>query len=153
MGFISPTDNLFLQLTFEGCQRLYETKITKKEPITFDMLDLSQIQDLSYKIRWKKFQYSRFEIFSNMFISAFAGFLYIEELLDVKLKKHIKIQDSHLEMIITKSKSDHHTERHVVYISRIQQQSSRGVLQKRSATLLKKRLWHRCFAVNFAKFT
>ena len=25
-------------------------------------------------------------------------------------------------------------------------------LQARSATLLKKRLWHRCFPVNFAKF-
>ena len=33
-------------------------------------------------------------------------------------------------------------------------QSPKGVLWKRcSATLLKKRLWHRCFPVNFAKFT
>ena len=39
-----------------------------------------------------------------------------------------------------------------------QKQSSRGVLQKRCfwglrpATSLKKRLWHRCFPVNFVKF-
>ena len=32
------------------------------------------------------------------------------------------------------------------------EQSSGGVLQKRCSTLLKKRPWHRCFAVNFAKF-
>ena len=41
MGFISSIDNLFLQLTFEVCHRLCETKITKKEPITLDMLELS----------------------------------------------------------------------------------------------------------------
>ena len=48
----------------------------------------------------------------------FAGFLRIDELLDVKLK-HIKLQKSHLEILITKSKSDQHREGHVVYISRI----------------------------------
>ena len=29
---------------------------------------------------------------------------------------------------------------------------TRGVLWKRPATLLKRRLWHRCFLVNFVKF-
>ena len=48
----------------------------------------------------------------------FAGFLRIDELLDVKLK-HIKIKESHLEIIIPKSKTDQHREGHVVYISRI----------------------------------
>ena len=48
----------------------------------------------------------------------FAGFLRIDELLDVKLK-HIKIQESHLEIVIPKSKTDQHREGHVVYISRI----------------------------------
>ena len=32
------------------------------------------------------------------------------------------------------------------------QKQSPGVLQKRPVTLLKKKLWHRCFPVNFAKF-
>ena len=48
----------------------------------------------------------------------FAGFLRIDELLDVKLK-HIKIKESHLEIIIPKSKTDQHREGHVVYISTI----------------------------------
>ena len=45
----------------------------------------------------------------------FAGFLRIDKLLDVKLK-HIKIQESHLEIVIPKSQTDQHSERHVVYI-------------------------------------
>ena len=48
------------------------------------------------------------------------GFLRIDKLLDVKLK-HIKIQESHLEIVIPKSKADQHQEGHVVYISRIKQ--------------------------------
>ena len=47
----------------------------------------------------------------------FAGLLRIEKLLDVKLK-HIKIQESHLEILISKSKADQHREG-IVYISRI----------------------------------
>ena len=47
----------------------------------------------------------------------FAGLLCVEELLDVKLK-HIKIQESHLEVLISKSKADQHREGHA-YISTI----------------------------------
>ena len=47
----------------------------------------------------------------------FAGFLRVQELLDVKLK-HIKIQKSNLEILILKSKIDQYRKRHVVYISR-----------------------------------
>ena len=38
MGFKSPTENPFVQLAFEGCQRLCESETTKKEPITSDMI-------------------------------------------------------------------------------------------------------------------
>ena len=48
----------------------------------------------------------------------FAGFLRIEELLEVKLK-HIKTQESHLENFIPKSKADQHRAGYVAYISRI----------------------------------
>ena len=48
----------------------------------------------------------------------FAGFLSIDDLLDVKLK-HIKLQESHLEILIPRSKTDQHREGHVVYFSRI----------------------------------
>ena len=112
MEFNSPTDNPFLQLAFEGCQRLCETEIPKKEALTSDMIKTlvtkyggnnSTIPDL------------RFLLTSLL---GFAGFLRVDELLDVKLK-HIKIPESHLEIAIPKSKTDQHREGHVVYISRI----------------------------------
>ena len=48
----------------------------------------------------------------------FTGFLCIEELLDVKLRD-IKLQESHLEILIPNSKTDQHGGGDVVYISRI----------------------------------
>ena len=48
----------------------------------------------------------------------FVWFLRVEELPDAKLK-HKKIEENHIEVIITKSKIDQHAERHAVYISRI----------------------------------
>ena len=48
----------------------------------------------------------------------FTGFLRIKGLFGIKLK-HIKLQDSHLEVLIPKSKTDQHREGHDVYISRI----------------------------------
>ena len=38
MWFNSPTDNRFVQLAFEGCQRLCEAETTKKEPITSNVI-------------------------------------------------------------------------------------------------------------------
>ena len=38
MEINSPTENPFVQLAFEGCQRLCETQATKKESITSDMI-------------------------------------------------------------------------------------------------------------------
>ena len=48
----------------------------------------------------------------------FFGFLRIEELLSIKIK-HLRINESHLEILVPKSKTDQHREGHVVYISRI----------------------------------
>ena len=47
----------------------------------------------------------------------FAGFLLIEELLDAKLK-HVKLQDSQLEILIPKSKADQNRDRPFLYLSR-----------------------------------
>ena len=41
MGFDSSTDNPFVQLAFEECQRLCQSEISKKEPITSEMIVLS----------------------------------------------------------------------------------------------------------------
>ena len=38
MGFDSPKDNPLVQLAFEGCQRLYQSEITKKECIKCKMI-------------------------------------------------------------------------------------------------------------------
>ena len=48
----------------------------------------------------------------------FAGFLRTKKLLEVKLQ-HIKLQESHLEILIQKFKKDQHSEVHVIYIFRI----------------------------------
>ena len=56
-------------------------------------------------------------IFLLTCLLVFAELLCVEELLDVKLK-HIKIQESHLEILISRSKADQHREGHV-YISTI----------------------------------
>ena len=112
MKFNSLTGNSFVQLAFKGCQRLCQTEGTKKEPITFDMINTlltkyggksSTIPDLRFLLTC---------------LLGFAGILRIDELLNVKLK-HTKLQESHLEIVIPKSKTDQHRERHVVYISRI----------------------------------
>ena len=111
MGFNSPTNNPF-QLAFEGCQRLCETETTKTEPITFDM-----IKTLVTKYGGKNSTIPDL-IFLLTCLLGFAGFSRIDELLDVKLK-HIKLQESHLEILIPKSKTDQHREGRVIYISRI----------------------------------
>ena len=67
MGFNSPADNPFAQLS----KRLCETETTKKERITS-----STDEGLSYEIRWRKFQYSGFYIFINMFVSVRRTFTY-----------------------------------------------------------------------------
>ena len=48
----------------------------------------------------------------------FSGFLRIEGLLSIKIK-HLRINESHLEILVPKSKTDQHREGHIVYISRI----------------------------------
>ena len=112
MGFNFLSDDPFVQLAFEGCQWSCETETAKKEPITSDMIKVlvtkyggesSAIPDLRFLLKS---------------LLGFAGFLRVDELLYVKLKR-IKIQESHLEIVIPKPKTDQHREGHVVYISRI----------------------------------
>ena len=48
----------------------------------------------------------------------FSGFLRIDELLSIKIK-HLRINESHLEILVPKSKTDQHREGNIVYISRV----------------------------------
>ena len=113
MGFNTPTDNSFVQLAFERCQRLCGTETTKKEPITSNMIKAlgTKYDGKNSSIPGLRFLLTR--------LLGFAEFLRIEQLLDVKLK-HIK-KENYLEIFIPKSKTVQHRESHVVYISRIVQ--------------------------------
>ena len=85
MGFNSPTVNPFVQLAFEGCQKLCETETTKKEPITSDM-----IKTLVTKYGGKNSTIPDLRFLLTSLLG-FEGFLRIDELLDIKLK-HMKLQ-------------------------------------------------------------
>jgi len=111
-GFESPTDNPFCQLAFEGCQRLIVTETKKKEPMTTEILKelFSVYGNPSSSLIDKRFLITC--------LLGFAGFFRISELLEVKMK-HIRIMDSHMEITVSKSKTDQHREGHIVFISRI----------------------------------
>ena len=53
----------------------------------------------------------------------FPGFLRIDELLSVKTK-HLKINESHLEILVLKSKIDKRREEPIAYISRVSSRNS-----------------------------
>ena len=79
-------------------------------PITSDM---AKALVTKYSEKYSKISDLRFFLTCLL---GLAGFLRIEELLNIKLK-HINIQESHLEILIPKLKKEHHREGHVVYIS------------------------------------
>ena len=109
MGFDFPTDNPFVQLTFEGCQRLRQSETTKKEPITSQM-----IKSFVNKFGGKNTSLPDLRFLLTCLLG-FSGFLRIEELLSIKIK-HLRINESHLEILVPKSKTDQHREGHIVYI-------------------------------------
>ena len=114
-GIPSPTSIPFVQLAFEGCQRLCqnEKKGPKdpKDPISTDLLKLffekligtNNLKDLR---------------FLNLCFLGFAGFFRIEELLLTQIK-NVKILDTHVEIFLEKSKCDQHRDGEIVYISKI----------------------------------
>ena len=115
MGFISPTNNPFVQLAFEGCQHLCQSETTKEGPITFEM-----IKSLVNNIEGKDASLPDLRFLPTC-LSGFSGFLRIYELLSIKIK-HLRINESHLEIMVPKSKTDQHREGHIFYISRVSSQ-------------------------------
>ena len=112
MKFDSPTNNPFVQLALEGWQRLCQLETTKEELITSEM-----IKSLFNKFGRKNASLPelRFLLTSSSF---FSGFLRIGELLSLKIK-YLRINESHLEILVLKSKIDPQRKRHIVYISRL----------------------------------
>ena len=107
-----PTDNPFVQLVFEGCQCLCQSEATKKEPITSEM-----IQSLVNKSGGKNASLPDLRFLLTCLLG-FSGFLRKEELLSIKIK-YLRISESHLEILVPKSKTDQHRKGHIAYISRI----------------------------------
>lgn len=90
MKFDSSTDYPFVKPASEGCQLLCQSETIKKEPIISEM-----IRSLVNKFRGKKASLLdlRFLITNSL---DFSGFLPIEKLLSIKIKKikRITIQNS-----------------------------------------------------------
>ena len=110
MEINSPTDNPFVPLAFEECQRLCETETTKKELVTSD-----KVKALITKYGGKNYNISDLKFLLTTLLG-FAGLLCMEELLDIKLK-HKNTRES-LISLNPKIKADQNREGHVVYISR-----------------------------------
>ena len=109
MGYSSPTESSFVQLAFEGCQRLSKKDPVKKESRTSDM-----IKNLVH--RHERDNATIFDMrFVLICLLGFFKIFRIEELLQIKIK-HVQIKESHLEVLVPKSKTDKHRKGHKVYI-------------------------------------
>ena len=91
-----------MSLAIEGCQHLCQSETTKKEPVTSEMIK-------SLIRKFKGFRYMSV---------GFSVFLRMDELLSIKIK-HPKVNKSHLENLVPKSKIDQHRKGYIVYISRV----------------------------------
>ena len=107
IGFDSPNSNFFVQLEFAWCQCLCQSETNKKEPIISEMINF-----LVKKLGGKKFRITRSTIFAYMFV----GFFIIFTDRRITFSKYLKISESHLEILVPKSKTNQR-EGHIVYIS------------------------------------
>lgn len=114
-GLSPPTENPFLKFVFQGCQRLAHTKpVQKKDPISAEM-----IKELVDAYRPKNdIPCFRFLL---IIMFGFTGFLRIDETLEIQLK-HLSFEETHLKILIEKSKTDQLHEGNILYISRLQSQ-------------------------------
>ena len=112
MAFDSPTENPLMQLAFEGYKRLCQSETTKKEPITSEI-----IKSLVNKFGGKNASLPDLRFLLTCLLG-FSGYLRIGELLSIKMK-HLRINESHLEILVQHSKTDQPREGHIVYISRV----------------------------------
>ena len=111
VGMVSPTDSDIVQLTYQGCLRSCNREKCRKEPISVEVIK-KFVND--YKGKDHCLMRQRFMI---LCLLSFAGFFRIKELLSVKLKQ-IKVFKSHIEVFLTKSKTDQHREGEIVFIAR-----------------------------------
>ena len=101
VGMTSPTENPLVKLAHEGAIRLCQGEKTKKDPMPVEVLkevvrkygrNTSSLLDVRFTI---------------VCLIGFAGFLRIDELLNVKLK-HLSLFHDRMEIFLPSSKTDQH---------------------------------------------
>jgi integrase len=110
-GFPNPCDSTLVKFTKEGCLRDTSLPVTKKDPITPEIL--SSIVSL--------FGHNQASLLNlrtcAIFLLGYAGFLRFSEIVNI-LRSHVTFCDSHMKVFIQKSKTDVHSKGNYVYISR-----------------------------------
>ena len=110
-GLESPTDNLLVKLTLEGCLRLCEGEKLRK-----DAMPVEALRDLVDTFPRKDYCLID-QRFLVVCLTGFAGFFRIQELLGIQLK-HISVIPDHLQVFLPHSKVDQHRDGETVFIAK-----------------------------------
>ena len=111
IGFESPIESPFLQAVYEGCTRMTSTTKNKMEPLESETIK----KLVEFYGKDDTIPNLRFLILATI---GFAGFMRIEEILELKLE-NIRIKSDRLEIILDKSKNDQYHEGNIIPISRL----------------------------------
>lgn len=115
-GFSNPCDSTLVKFTKEGCLRDTSQPVTKKDPITPEILS-SIVSLLGGK------QASLFDLRTcSIFLLGYAGFLRFSEIVNIQ-RSHVTFHESHLKLFVPKSKTDVQNKGSCVYISRTSSQN------------------------------
>lgn len=109
-GFNSPTDDPFVKLVFDGCERICGKPIQKKDPLTTPMVK-TLVDTYKNSRDLKELR------FLQIVVICFTGFLRIDEILGVKLKQ-LAFSEGHMEIVLPRCKNDQAREGNIVYIAR-----------------------------------
>lgn len=127
-GFSNPCDSILVKNIKEGCLRDTGHSVTKKDPITPEIL--SSIISI-----FGSNQASLFELRTcSIFLLGYAGFLRFSEIVNIQ-RSHVSFKESHLKLFIGKSKTDVYSEGNYVYISRTNSPNCPVALLQRYLTM------------------
>ncbi|XP_077986135.1 integrase/recombinase xerD homolog [Glandiceps talaboti] len=109
-GLPSPTEHPFVKNLVESARRLLGRPVIKKQPVTTEVIselvehfkDSSSLKDVRDIC---------------LMLIAFAGFLRFSDVVNIK-RSHVSFFDSHVSIVIQKSKNDQYSKGNVIHISR-----------------------------------
>lgn len=110
-GCSSPTDNQLVRNILEGAKRILAKPISKKEPITVELL-----RKMYYKLFDRNNLYNQRTI--CMCLLSFSGFLRSKELINIK-RSDVFLFSDHVEIFIESSKTDVYRDGTRVVIARV----------------------------------